>query len=147
MNKFLIGIGSAILLVSIGCSIALIADPSTAKTAKERQQAAVREEILDEQTWIDHDIANCINKESPWRCFVAFDKQDREKPVRSGLTRTQRMAALVPAKDVLAFCLEWRKVDCADRMIGKGWPKSDLLAVLNDPTNQVPVEPLAEVSE
>jgi hypothetical protein len=74
----------------------------------------------------------CLKDENPWRCFVAFEREDVLRPVSSGASRTERMAALTSARDVLAFCLEWRKVDCADRMIGRGWSRDDLMAALEN---------------
>lgn len=126
------------------CSIALIADPGVAKRAYERKQTEARQSLRQQQALVDIQVSGCIAGENPWRCFVVFEREDVLNPLDSGPSRTERMARLVPAREVLAFCLEWRKVDCADRMIGKGWARADLMAALErseDPAaNELPVQ-------
>jgi hypothetical protein len=120
----------ALLGIPTLCSIALIADPGIAKRAYERRKAETIQSHRQQQALVDVQVSGCVASENPWRCFVVFEREDVLKPVASGASRTERMAALVSAKEVLAFCLEWRKVDCADRMIGRGWPRADLMAAL-----------------
>lgn len=129
------------------CSIALIADPSIAKRAYERKQAEVRQSLRQQQALIDAQVSGCVASSNPWRCFAVFEREDALNPVASGASRTERMAALVPAKEVLAFCLEWRKVDCADRMIGKGWARAELIAALERSDSSAANEPLEEEFE
>lgn len=112
------------------CSIALIADPGIAQRAYERRKAETIQSHRQQQALIDAQVSGCVSGENPWRCFVVFEREDGLDPVASGASRTERMAALVSAREVLAFCLEWRKVDCADRMIGRGWPRADIMAAL-----------------
>ncbi len=113
------------------CSIALIADPGIAKAdtlQRDRQQ----------QARIGYEVSSCAENENPWRCFAYFDQQDTVNPVASGATRTERFAAIVPAREVLAFCLEWRKVDCVDQMVGKGWSRTDLVAAMEGQARVLP---------
>jgi hypothetical protein len=121
---------AALLGIPTLCSIALIADPGIAKAARERRQADTLQRHRQHQALIDAQVKGCVSGENPWRCFVVFEREDALNPVESGASRTERIAALVSAREVLAFCLEWRKVDCADRMIGKGWSRADLMAAL-----------------
>ncbi len=114
------------------CSIALVLDPGIAKAARERRQVDAMERHRLEQAQIGYEVSSCAENENPWRCFVYFDHQDAVKPVASGATRTERFAAIVSARAVLAFCLEWRKVDCADQMIGKGWSRDSLMAAMEN---------------
>lgn len=129
------------------CSIALIADPGIAKRAHERRQAEAIQSHRQQQALIDAQVSGCVAGSNPWRCFAVFEHEDALNPVASGASRTERMARLVPAREVLAFCLEWRKVDCADRMIGKGWARADLIAALERSDISAASEPLGEEFE
>ncbi|NTF17977.1 hypothetical protein G6L37_06140 [Agrobacterium rubi] len=71
-------------------------------------------------------VANCVARDGPWRCFVSLEGLDRSTPI-SGETRLERMARMVPAWEVLAFCTERRKIDCADRMIGTAYSREQIL--------------------
>jgi hypothetical protein len=98
------------------------------KQQNEARQAALVQESL------DGDVSSCLKTQSAWKCFVKLDQMDAATPVppEAGASRTRRLAAAVPAKDVLAFCLEPRKVDCATRMVGKGWSADDLTSAMKD---------------
>jgi hypothetical protein len=125
---------TAVLGTSILCGLALMFDPGIAKASLERKRTDARGRFIREQVSIDEDVSSCVRNENPWRCFVAFADEDRMHPVPFGASRTQRMAAIAPARDVLAFCLEWRKVDCADLMFGKGWSRAELIQGMDGTT-------------
>lgn len=128
----------ALLGIPTLCSIALIADPGIAKAARERRQADTLQRDRQQQARIGYEVSSCAENENPWRCFAYFDQQDAVNPVASGASRTERFAAIVPAREVLAFCLEWRKADCADQMIGKGWSRADLVAAMEGQARVLP---------
>lgn len=88
-------------------------------------------EAREAQAAVDSMIANCVAHEGPWRCFVKLEDLDHTSPI-SGRTRLQRMARMVPAWEVLAFCTEPRKVDCADRMIGVAYSRESILAGMGE---------------
>ena len=80
---------------------------------------------------VDSEVADCVVHEGPWRCFVKLENLDRAAPI-SGGTRLQRMARMVPAWEVLAFCTEPRKVDCADRIISAAYSREDILGGMGE---------------
>lgn len=118
---YYIGIPALMLLILFGVN-----SPEYREKV-ERQQIA-----LDHLLNVDRDVASCMQTRSSWQCFVAMETLDRTTPAPFGISRTRRVAAVAPAHELISLCLEPRKVDCANRMIGHGYSREDVLAALND---------------
>lgn len=111
------------LMMGIGWAvIAVVAAVSPSQAEVSRRQSRDRAE-----TAITSMVANCAAQEGPWKCFVKLEAADASDPIKAP-TRLQRLARIVPAWEVLAFCTEPRQVDCADRMVGKAYSREDILA-------------------
>lgn len=98
------------------------------KRDEERTQARLVQERL------DGDVASCLRGESPWNCFLKLGDMDRADPVPpdAGASRIRRLATSVSAQEVLAFCNEPRKIDCAEQMIGDGYSRHDVHSALEN---------------
>jgi hypothetical protein len=119
-------------LVCIYVALVLPFDPEYQKMSRERAEIARQAELL--QKRLDGDVVSCLRGESPWRCFLKLEDMDRTDPVPAdaGASRIRRLAKSVSAKEVLAFCNQPRKIDCAEQMIGDGYSRDDIRSALED---------------
>jgi hypothetical protein len=107
-------------------------DPEFQKTRREQAEIRHQAELVQER--LDGDVASCLRGESPWRCFLKLEDMDRTDPVPAdaGASRIRRLAKSVSAKEVLAFCNQPRKIDCAEQMIGDGYSRDDIRSALEN---------------
>ncbi len=105
-------------------------DPEFQDEVRKDREATRQARLVQEN--LNDDVSSCLKSESAWQCFIKLSKMDIASPVarEAGASRTQRLANTVSADVVLAFCLEPRKVDCATRMVGKGWSDRDLKSAI-----------------
>ncbi|NTF17978.1 hypothetical protein G6L37_06145 [Agrobacterium rubi] len=122
--KALFAVVLFISLFGSGLSMLFLLSP-TGEEAEARR-------ILDAQKKeMSFDVRGCLMTLGPWRCFLQLDAKDVADPVK-GLARTAVLAEIVTAKQVIAACTEQRRVDCADRMFGKGYSNEDILAAIGE---------------
>jgi hypothetical protein len=79
---------------------------------------------------VTNSVASCLTTLGPWKCFGQLSDLDKTDPVSFGHPRTERLAAISSAQDVLLFCDLPRKVDCANQMIGQGYDAGEVAAAL-----------------
>jgi hypothetical protein len=119
-------------LVCIYVALVLPFDPEYQKMSRERAEIARQAELL--QKRLDGDVVSCLRGDSPWKCFLKLGDMDRTDPVPpdAGASRIRRLAKSVSAEEVLAFCSQPRKIDCAEQMIGDGYSRSDIQSALEN---------------
>jgi hypothetical protein len=118
-----------------GFLIFMVAAPLPASVQQpvlETMKRNMDKKIEAHQKQIDAEVTQCLSNESPWRCFIKLRDSDGFVPVPRAaiVSRVQRLAETVTAKDVLFFCSEPRKIDCAEQMIGKGYSREVIQAAL-----------------
>lgn len=124
------GIAAVPVALLVYFSFILPFDPNFQEEVRKDREETGQARLVQEN--LNGDVSSCLKSESPWQCFVKLSKMDITFPVprEAGASRTQRLANSVSADDVLAFCLEPRKVNCATRMVGKGWSDRALKAAI-----------------
>jgi hypothetical protein len=88
------------------------------------------ERQLDQNLVIDAEVRDCIAHKAPWDCFASLMTLDIIRSVSSGLSRTERYAALVPAERVFLFCSLDNKSSCANSLVRHGYSISDVEPLL-----------------
>lgn len=128
IGAVIVAIPVSFLLAAATVSLAPKFQEEMRKRDEERTHARLVQESL------DGDVASCLRGESPWNCFVKLEAMDRTDPVPAdaGASRIRRLAKSVSAGEVLAFCNQPRKIDCAEKMIGDGYSRGDVRSALED---------------
>lgn len=119
-------------LLCVYAAVVLPFDPEYQRISRERQEKQHQAELV--QKRLDGDVASCLRGDSPWKCFLKLEDMDRTDPVPTdaGASRIRRLAMSVSATEVLAFCNQPRKIDCAEQMIGDGYSRDDVRSALED---------------
>lgn len=105
-------------------SFAMLLSPS-------QEEVAARKELEARERSVAATVRTCLSSQGPWRCFLTLESADAADPVE-GVLRTRELAKITTAKQLLAFCTEPRKVDCADQIVGKGYSSEDILAAMEE---------------
>lgn len=129
-------IGAVIVAIPVSfflaAAIVVPLDPKFQEEMRKRDEERTQARLVQER--LDGDVASCLRGESPWNCFVKLETMDRTDPVPAdaGASRIRRLAKSVSAGEVLAFCNQPRKIDCAEKMIGDGYSRDDVQSALED---------------
>jgi hypothetical protein len=129
-------VGAVIVAIPISfflaATIIVPLDPKFQEEMRKRDEERTQARLVQER--LDGDVASCLRGESPWKCFLKLETMDRTDPVPTdaGASRIRRLAKSVSAKEVLAFCNQPRKIDCAEQMIGDGYSRDDIQSALED---------------